>query len=135
MGNSTSDIISRVSGMSIEQLQKSLQQDSDLLENPGQVFDSIKLVGRNDLSIYNVSLSGKEGPKGDPVPTDAEESFVCSQDLLEAARERQGLVISNLISDISKATDLGISSKELISTANFRKRIKRHLLTLLRLLR
>ena len=101
--------------MSIEQLQKSLQQDSDLLENPGQVFDSIKLVGRNDLSIYNVSLSGKEGPKGDPVPTDAEESFVCSQDLLEAARERQGLVISNLISDISKATDLGISSKELTS--------------------
>ena len=139
MGNSTSDIVSRVSGMSLKDLEKSSQQDIDLLENPAQVFDSLRLAGRNDLTIYNVSLTGKAPPtvnqapvakirrsssssssssreivvKKAPITADLDESLICSQDLINAARERQSAVISSLIADISTNTDLGLYDTEL----------------------
>ena len=112
MGNSTSDIVSRVSGMSVEQLEKSLKVDLDLLESPRELF-SAQLLIRNDLGIYTVPFRGATIPKGESVPTDAEESLACSQNLTEAARDRHSQVVSNLISDISKNTELGIASPEL----------------------
>ena len=113
MGNSTSEIVSRVSGMSIEQLEKQLKQDLELLNDPGMVFSSTKLALRGDLSGYSVSSSPVKPLKSEPVPTDDEESLVCSQDFLEAARDRHSQVLSNLMSDISKNTELDIASTEI----------------------
>ena len=112
MGNSTSDIISRVSGMSIEELEKQMKQDLELLQDQSIVF-SPKLASRTDLSKYNVPGGESANLKYERIPTDDEQSLLCSQEFPESAREKHEQVVKNLMTDISKSIDIDIASAEI----------------------
>ena len=112
MGNSASEIISRVSAASTDDLLKLVHKDIELLEDTSLVFSSAKLSLRTDLNSYSVPGREEKSDKKEPLVVDEELNLVCSQSEPSLAKERRDQAISNLIANISKNMETDIASQE-----------------------
>ena len=112
MGNSASDIISRVSGAGHAEMLKQVSQDIELLQDSRLVFSASKLTLRTDLNNYSVPGMEEKKDKKDPITTEDEQSLICSQDYPSSAKERRDQVINNLIVDIARTTETDIATSE-----------------------
>lgn len=112
MGNSASEIISKVSSASSAEIQKLISQDIELLQDTSVVFSTTKLALRSDLANYSVPGGEEKKEKKDPITTDDEQSLMCSQDLPANAKERREQAITNLMLNISRNAETDIASAE-----------------------
>ena len=112
MGNSASEIISRVSAASTDDLLKLVHKDIELLEDTSLVFSTAKLSLRTDLKSYSVPGLEEKSDKKELLVVDEELNLVCSQSDPGLAKERRDQAISNLITNISKNMESDIASQE-----------------------
>ena len=112
MGNSASEIISKVSSSTSEDLQNLLNQDIELLQDANFVYSSSKLSLRTDLAKYSVPyIQGKEEEKA-LLGTEDEQSLVISQSYTGSSKERREQVLQSLTKNISRNREVDIASEE-----------------------
>lgn len=114
MGNTSSDIVSRVANLSKDQLGKTLKEDLELLSNPNIIFDTSEILCRNDLDIYLVPGSDYLSLKTEDVGTNHEESMVCSLINSARLREKHEDTTKALLEEIIRKRGDDPNSKELI---------------------
>ncbi|CAG9327548.1 unnamed protein product [Blepharisma stoltei] len=114
MGNSLSDILSRVDSLDLDRISKTLKDDLAFISNPSIIFDIDSLLSRSDLDVYQAPGLDKTKPKEDDVTTDQEESMILSLDNPDRFHEKHADAIKNLIEDILRKRTEDSSTKEII---------------------
>ena len=112
MGNSASDIISKVASSTTEDLLKQLNQDIEILQDRSLMYTPSKLAIRPELAKYSVPYPEIKVEKKDQIATDDEQSLVISQSLSGSSKERREQVLNNLTINISRNKEPDLASEE-----------------------
>lgn len=113
MGNSASEIVTRVSSLNNENLAQNNSQDAELLEDPALVFNTSKLLCRTDLDPYIVPGSESLRAKEDDMGNQDEEAMVCSLNNLDRLKEKHGDATKALLEDILRKRGDDPNSREM----------------------
>lgn len=114
MGNSVSEITSRVEGLNIDAVSKFLNSDLEILGDPGMIFNTGKLLSRTDLEEYQIPGFDKTKHKEEDASTEQEEAMFLSLGNMDKLKDKHGDAIGNLIEDIIRKRGEDVASKEII---------------------
>jgi len=113
MGNSASDIASRVASQSSENLAKTLKSDLEVLEDLSILSKPSKLMARSDLEAYEVPGSSKAKGKLEDVGTLQEQKMTCSLSNKDCFKEKYSDSRKELVNQIVTQRGEDPSSKEI----------------------